>query len=81
MEILFPAGNLDYIKSAIECKANAVYGGLKNWNCRNKATNFSIQELKEAIEYCHKNYLKFYLTLITLMFDDEIINVVNILKR
>ena len=80
MEILFPAGSPEYVKAAKECGANAVYGGLKSWNCRNKATNFELGELEEAINYCHNNSLKFYLTLNTLMFDDEIEEIVKILK-
>ena len=80
MEILYPAGNIEYIKSAIKVGANAVYGGLKLWNARNKAINFGIDEMKNGIELCHKNGLKFYLTLNTLMFDNEINEVIKILK-
>ena len=44
MEILSPASNLEHIKVAIDEKANAVYGGLKKWNARNKAINFTTEE-------------------------------------
>lgn len=81
MEILYPAGNIEYVKSAVKVGANAVYGGLKLWNARNKATNFGIEELKDAIKLCHKNNMKFYLTLNTLMFDSEIEQVIKILKE
>lgn len=79
MEILFPAGSLDYVYAAKECGANAVYGGLKLWNARNKATNFTIKELEKAINFCRTNNLKFYLTLNTLLFDDEIKLIVDTL--
>lgn len=81
MEILYPAGNIDYVKSAIKMKADAVYGGFRLWNARNKAINFSISEIKKGIELCHRNNLKFYLTLNTLMFDNEIGEVINILEK
>ena len=45
MEILYPAGNIEYIKSAIKVGANAVYVGLKLWNARNKVINFGIDEM------------------------------------
>lgn len=42
MEILSPASNMEHIQVAIDGKANAVYGGLKKWNARNKAINLSL---------------------------------------
>ena len=63
MEILSPASNLEHIKVAIDEKANAVYGGLKKWNARNKAINFTTEEYNYLIDELHKNGIKFYLTL------------------
>ena len=81
MEILSPASNLEHIKVAIDHNANAVYGGLKNWNARNKAVNFSIKEYNYIINKLHKNNIKFYLTLNILMLDQEIKDVVTFLKN
>ena len=50
MEILSPAGNNIHINVAIEEKSNAVYGGLKKWNARNNAVNFSIDEYNRNIK-------------------------------
>ena len=50
MEILSPASNLEHIKVAIDEKANAVYGGLKKWNARNKAINFTTEEYNYLID-------------------------------
>ena len=81
MEILSPASNMEHIKVAIEHKANAVYGGLKKWNARNKAINFSDEEYNLLIEELHKNNIKFFLTLNILMLDEEIEDVIKFLKN
>ena len=81
MEILSPASNLEHIKVAIDHKANAVYGGLKNWNARNKAINFTTDEYNYLIDELHKYNIKFFLTLNILMLDDEIEEVISFLKN
>ncbi len=81
MEILSPASNMNHIDVAIDAKANAVYGGVKKWNARNKAINFSNEEYNLLIDKLHKNNIKFYLTLNILMLDEEIEEVVDFLKN
>ena len=81
MEILSPASNLEHIKVAIDHNANAVYGGLKNWNARNKAINFTYEEYNYLIDELHKHNIKFFLTLNILMLDDEIEDVIEFLKN
>ena len=81
MEILSPASNMEHIKVAIDGKANAVYGGLKKWNARNKAINFTDDEYNYLIEELHKHDIKFFLTLNILMLDEEIEEVMEFLKR
>lgn len=80
MEILSPASNVEHIRVAIDEKANAVYGGLKKWNARNKAINFTADEYNRIIEELHKNGIKFYLTLNILMLDEELYEVVDFLN-
>lgn len=81
MEILSPASNMKHIQVAIDEKANAVYGGLKKWNARNKAINFTNEEYNMLIRELHKNNIKFFLTLNILMLDDEINEVIEFLKN
>lgn len=81
MEILSPASNINHIKVAMDGKANAVYGGLKKWNARNKAINFTTEEYNILIGELHKNNIKFFLTLNILMLDDEIQEVIDFLKQ
>lgn len=80
MEILSPAGEEIHIDVAIKEKSNAVYGGLKKWNARNNAINFSIDEYNEIIDKLHVNNIKFYLTLNTLVLDEEIEDIISLFK-
>ncbi|MBQ4602962.1 MAG: U32 family peptidase [Clostridia bacterium] len=70
-EILAPAGSFDALTAAVRCGANAVYLGGKALNARRNASNFSDEELKRAVEYCHARNVKVYLTLNTLVSDNE----------
>lgn len=81
MEILSPSSNMEHIQVAIDNNANAVYGGLKNWNARNKAINFTNEEYNLLIEELHNNNIKFFLTLNILMLDNEIDDVIEFLKN
>ncbi len=70
-EILAPAGSFEALTAAVRCGANAVYLGGKALNARRNAANFSDEELKKAVEYCHARNVKVYLTLNTLVGDNE----------
>ena len=71
-EILAPAGSIESLKAAVRCGANAVYLGGKVLNARRNASNFSEDELAEAIGYCHARNAKVYITLNTLVSDGEL---------
>lgn len=84
IEILAPAGSFETLVAAVRCGANAVYLGTKAFNARQNAANFSLEELKNAVDYAHKRGVKIYITLNTLVSDselesagDEIINCIN----
>lgn len=62
-ELVAPAGSLDKLKTAIEYGADAVYAGGKDFNLRNSASNFSLDEIGSAVEYVHKRGKKLYITL------------------
>ena len=72
MELLAPAGSPDSLKAAIASGADAVYLGLEQFNARTNAVNFDISNLRENIEFCHIHGSKVYLTLNTILYDDEI---------
>ncbi|MEM3815194.1 MAG: peptidase U32 family protein [Candidatus Micrarchaeia archaeon] len=71
IELLAPAGSPSALKAAVEAGADAVYMG-SNWNARMRARNFTREELAKAISYCHNNNVKAYITLNTLIFEEEI---------
>lgn len=62
MEILAPAGNLEKLKYAILYGADAVYTATARYGLRAKAGNLSLEELKEATEFCHQLHKKIYVT-------------------
>ena len=71
MEILAPAGSMESVYPAVRMGADAVYLGAEQFSARAGARNFSRQELKEAVEYCHIRNVKVYLAVNTLVRDPE----------
>lgn len=71
-ELLSPAGDFETLKYAINCGADAIYIGGKKFGARAFATNFSNEEVKEAVSYCHLYSVKLYVTLNTVVFENEI---------
>ncbi len=71
IEILAPAGGFDSLIAAVRSGADAVYLGEKSFSARSSAKNFDDEELKKAVDYCHIHSVKAYVTLNTLVFDDE----------
>ncbi|MBQ8027072.1 MAG: U32 family peptidase, partial [Clostridia bacterium] len=81
VEVLAPAGTYETVEAAVRCGADAVYLGGKVLNARRNAGNFSFEELKAAVEYCHARNTKVYLTLNTLATDNELKNEVQCAVR
>ena len=61
-ELLVPAGGLDTFKVAVDYGADAVYIGGQAFGLRAKADNFSIEEMKQGVEYAHAHNAKVYVT-------------------
>jgi len=72
MRIIAPAGDIERMKAAIKGGADEVYLGLKGFGARRSAINFTINELKDAIDYAHLRGVKVLLTLNTIMKDSEL---------
>jgi putative protease len=62
-ELLAPAGNMEKLKIAIHYGADAVYLGGQAFGLRNMADNFSLDEMKSALDFCHAKGVKAYLTI------------------
>lgn len=71
IEILAPAGGFDSVIAAVRSGADAVYVGQKQFSARASAQNFDEEELKKAVAYCHVHGVKVYVTINTIVFDDE----------
>ena len=71
VEILAPAGSPDALKAAVESGANAVYLGLKHFNARGNAVNFTTEELAQYVPMAHQHGTNVYLTLNTLVKMEE----------
>ncbi|MCL2086533.1 MAG: U32 family peptidase [Oscillospiraceae bacterium] len=80
LEILAPCGGADSVCAALKYGADAVYLGVKKFSAR-QSRNFTFEELKEAIKKCHSFNVKVYLALNTLIFDNELEQVAEILKE
>ena len=80
IEILAPAGGPDSVRAAVRCGADAVYLGAKKLSARRSAENFSEDELRDAVKYCHSHSVKVHLTLNTLVSDDEIDEALEIVR-
>ena len=62
VELLAPAGDLERLKVAILYGADAVYLGGNAFGLRAKAKNFSIEEMKEGVDFAHNHNAKVYVT-------------------
>ncbi len=80
-ELLAPASNFTMLNAAIKAGCDSVYFGIKKLNMRITADNFSLKELKKVIDICHKNNVKAYLAVNTIIYENELEKVKNILKE
>lgn len=78
-EVLAPAGSMDALRAAVLCGADAVYLGATRFSARQNAANFSAGDesggaaasLREAVAFCHVRGVRVYLTMNTLIREDE----------
>ena len=80
-ELLAPAGGMEALIAAVENGADAVYLGARAFSARGYASNFSEKELEEAIDYAHLRGVKVYVTVNTLLKDEEVDSALELLSR
>lgn len=81
-ELLAPAGSFASLNAAVNAGADAVYFGLnEGLNMRVTAKNFSINDLSDISKICSKKKVKKYLTLNTIVYDNELEKIEEILKK
>lgn len=71
-ELLLPAGDIESFYAAIEGGADAVYLGLRNFNARGRATNFTHEQLQALLNVAKEHSVKVYITLNTVIKNEEI---------
>ena len=81
VELLAPAGNLERLKWAILYGADAVYLGGKNYSLRANAINFSIDEIKEGVEFAHLHNAKVYVTVNIVFHEKDLEGLIEYLKE
>jgi len=73
IEVMAPAGSFEALRAAVAGGANAVYFGVEHLNMRSKsAKNFLTSDLPLIARYCRFCGVKSYLTLNTIIYDQEI---------
>ena len=79
-ELMAPAGDWTMLTAAVKTGANAVYFGIDKLNMRAKAKNFTPDELQQISKFCKENGVKTYLTLNTIVFEEELVEVEKIIS-
>ena len=82
IELLSPVGDERGLKAAINAGADAVYFGAKNFNAREHAAeNFDNKTIENAIKFAKLRNVKAYITVNTLVYNDEIDKVIPLIKN
>lgn len=80
LEILSPAGSEECFYADINAGADAIYLGLSSFNARMKAQNFTTENIKSYVDYAHLMGVKIYITLNTLVTDDDFDDVIKLVQ-
>ena len=80
-EILAPVGSMESLEAALAAGCDAVYFGLPNFGARAYANNFDLQTTKQVIEKCHLMNVKVYITMNTVLYEDEIEDAYQMAKQ
>lgn len=73
IEIMAPAGSWESLSAAIKAGADSVYFGIEKLNMRSKSSsNFSTDDLREIVRICKENNVKSYLTVNTILYDNDL---------
>lgn len=72
IEIMAPVGSYESLHAAVEAGADSVYFGVGRLNMRSaSAANFSLEDIAPIVEFAHRHGVKTYLTVNTVIYDDE----------
>lgn len=72
-EIMAPVGSRESLAAAIQAGADSIYFGIESLNMRARSANtFTIDDLREIAQICDENNLKSYLTINTIIYDNDV---------
>ncbi|MGM9998208.1 MAG: U32 family peptidase [Candidatus Bruticola sp.] len=81
-EVLAPVGDYQVLQAALQAGADAVYFGLsEGFNARARAQNFTLAKLQQTVDEIHSSGAKAYITLNTLVFEDELDKLKTVLQK
>jgi len=73
IEIMAPAGSWESLSAAIKAGADSVYFGIEKLNMRSKSSsNFTTEDLRKIVAICNENKVKSYLTVNTILYDNDL---------
>ncbi|MBE3581468.1 MAG: U32 family peptidase [Thermoanaerobacteraceae bacterium] len=72
VELMAPAGSEEALRAAVANGADAVYLGGRQFNARQYAENFTLEGIREAVAYAHEHGVKIYVTVNTLLKEEEL---------
>lgn len=73
IEIMAPVGSYESLQAAINAGANSIYFGASNLNMRARsANNFDLDDIRKIAQICTKNKVKSYLTVNTVLYDNDL---------
>ena len=80
-ELLAPVGNMEMCRAAVHNGAQAVYVGSPGLNARGRTIDFSLEELKELIDFCHLYGVRVFMAMNILIFERELQAMENYLRK
>jgi putative protease len=80
-ELLAPAGSFPSLIAAVNAGADSIYFGLGEFNMRATARNFTLNDLPKIAEICKPRKVKKYLTLNTIIYDNELRKIEEVIKK
>ncbi len=81
VELLAPAGNLEKLKIAILYGADAVYIGGQRFGLRASADNFSLEDMREGLEFAHERNCKVYVTVNIIPHNQDLVGLPEYIKQ
>ncbi len=81
IELLAPAGDLEKLKIAVMYGADAVFIGGNKFSLRSRASNFTIEDIKEACLFAHAHNSKVHVTCNIIMHNNDLKGLIDYLKQ